>query len=70
MYYLKRWNNQYGRQSRFVAFNPATNQYTEYSPYRPNDVTWVNQNLTLNPSYKDWEDWKNEPIVALSDPTM
>ena len=70
MFYLKRWNKQYGRQARFVAFDPATNKFTEYSPYHTNDITWVSNDITSNPIYADWEDWHDEPIVALNDPTM
>ena len=70
MYHLKLWNQKYGRQARFVVFNPATQQYTEYSPYHTNDVVWVNHDITHNPVYETWENWHDEPIQELNDATM
>lgn len=70
MFKIKRWNNQYGNAAKFVVFDDNTSKYTEFSPANPKDVTWVSNDITINPAYKSWDDWKNEPVSNLNDIIM
>ena len=45
-------------------------KFSEFDPTRPKDVAWVNQDLTTESEYKNWEDFKDEPVENLSDIVM
>ena len=70
MYKIKLWNNKYGKKAKFVIQDSKTGKFTEFSPERPSDVTWVDKDITGDASYKGWDDWKDEPVNDLSDIVM
>ena len=67
MYVLKLWNQAWGLAAKFVAYDPATKKYTEYSPRRTKDVVWTSTDLTQSEQYREWEDCNNEEIQELED---
>ena len=70
MYILKLWNKEWGVNARFIAYNPNTKKYTEFSPRRPQDVMWVSHDLSQSAQYKGWESCDDEPIQDLEDATI
>lgn len=70
MYNLKLWNKEWGEDARFIAYDPKSKKYTEFSPRHPKDVVWVSQNLTQAPAYKSWDSCDDEPILELEDATI
>ena len=67
MYILKLWNQLWGDDARFVAYDPQTKEYTEFSPVNAKDAVWTSQDLTALSAYNDWEDCSDEPIYDLED---
>jgi hypothetical protein len=45
-------------------------KYAEFSPANPKDIAWVSSDITKNPEYKSWDDWKDEPVDNLGDIIM
>lgn len=69
MFKIKRWNGKYGNVAKFVV-QDSNGRFSEFDPTRPKDVAWVNQDLTAEAEYKNWEDFKDEPVEDLSDIVM
>lgn len=69
MFKIKRWNGKYGNGAKFVV-QDSNGRFSEFDPTRPNDTAWVNQDLTTEAEYKNWEDFKDEPVENLSDIVM
>lgn len=70
MFKIKRWNNKYGNAAKFVVFDEKADKYAEFSPANPKDIAWVSSDITKNPEYKSWDDWKDEPVDNLGDIIM
>ena len=70
MYKLKLWNKKYGAEARFVAYDPTSKKYTEFQVDHTKDIIWTSHDLTKEPEYKNWEDWKDEPVNFLEDVMM
>lgn len=64
-YKLKLWNGRYGNPAKFIA-EDEEGRMTEFSPARPKDVAWVKQDLTKDPSYKEWQSFEDEPVDDLN----
>lgn len=69
MFKIKLWNKQYGNKAKFVIEN-KDGKFTEFSPANKKDVMWVSTDLTKNPEYKSWDDWKDEPVENINDIEM
>ena len=70
MYILKLWNNKWGKEARFIGYDPGAKKYAEFDPRHPKDTSWVSQNLTQAAQYKGWSDCYDEPIGELADATI
>lgn len=69
-YTLLLWNKKYGSGAAFVVQDNSTKKYAEFSPARPKDITWVSQDISAQPDYKDWEDFQKEQVDDINDIIM
>ena len=63
MYYIRKWNKQWGKKAKFVVENNGV--FAEFSLSSPKDIVWVSDELPEMDKYKDWDDWKREPVESL-----
>lgn len=61
------WNGKYGSGAKFVVKDNKTNKQTYFTPDKMKDISWVDADLTKDPSAKGWEDFHNEQIEKLED---
>lgn len=69
MYTLKVWNGKYGNNAKFIV-KDSKGKFAEFSPARPNDVAWVDTDLTKEDEYKNWESFQDEKVNNLADVIM
>ena len=69
-YQLKLWNKKYGDKAEFIVKNTKTEKYALFQPSRAKDTAWVANDLTQDPSYKNWDDFQDEPVEDLNDVIM
>jgi hypothetical protein len=61
------WNGKYGKGAKFVVKDNASGKQTYFTPDRMKDISWVQADLTKDPSVKSWQDFHNEQIENLDD---
>lgn len=70
MFVLMKWNRQYGTAARFIVKDKATNKFALFTPDRLNDIAWTSHDMTVDPEYKNWDDFGHTEVDYLENVTM
>ena len=65
-YTILKWNGRDDHGARFILKDNRNGKMTHYKPQeKVSNLTWVAHDLTLEPAFKQWEDFDNEKVEDL-----
>ena len=70
MFTLMKWNGKYDTDARFIVRDDKTNKFTLFTPDRLEDITWVKDDMSKFPEYKNWDDFGHEKVDYLENVMM